>query len=97
MAWQSAGRTPDVWLGPSLTDEILRVAERGATAVVVCPVGFVADNLEILYDLDIEAAGVAHIPSPGLRPDGVPQRRSSLRRVLARAVEAADEHGVRTR
>ena len=94
VAWQSAGRTADVWLGPSLNDEILRVAERRATAVVVCPVGFVADNLEILYDLDIEAAGVAN--SHGL----VFARTASLNddprfiSVLARAVEAADEHGV---
>ena len=36
-----------------------RVAAEGATAVVVCPVGFVSDHLEVLYDLDIEAAGVA--------------------------------------
>jgi ferrochelatase len=90
-AWQSAGRTPDVWLGPSLTDEIVRVAERGATAVVVCPVGFVADNLEILYDLDIEAAGAA--TSHRL----VFARTASLNDdprfvdVLARAVQAADE------
>jgi protoporphyrin/coproporphyrin ferrochelatase len=91
VAWQSAGRTSDVWLGPSLDDEILRAAERGATAVVVCPVGFVADHLEILYDLDIEAAGVA--TSHRL----VFARTASLNHdprfvdVLARAVLAADE------
>ena len=59
VAWQSAGRTPDPWLGPDLLAEIRRVADEGATSVVVCPVGFVSDHLEILYDLDIEAAGVA--------------------------------------
>ncbi len=59
MAWQSAGRTPDPWLGPDLLSEIRRAAAEGATAVVVCPVGFVSDHLEILYDLDVEAAGVA--------------------------------------
>ncbi len=59
VAWQSAGRTPDPWLGPDLLTEIRRVADEGATSVVVCPVGFVSDHLEILYDLDIEAAGVA--------------------------------------
>ena len=35
------------------------MADEGATSVVVCPVGFVSDHLEVLYDLDIEAAGVA--------------------------------------
>ncbi len=59
VAWQSAGRTPGPWLGPDLLTEIGRVAEDGATSVVVCPVGFVSDHLEVLYDLDIEAAGVA--------------------------------------
>jgi protoporphyrin/coproporphyrin ferrochelatase len=59
VAWQSAGRTPDPWIGPDLLAEIRRVAGQGATSVVVCPVGFVSDHLEILYDLDIEAAGVA--------------------------------------
>ncbi|HEV3280056.1 MAG TPA: ferrochelatase [Acidimicrobiales bacterium] len=59
VAWQSAGRTPEPWLGPDLLSQIRRVAAEGATSVVVCPVGFVSDHLEILYDLDIEAAGVA--------------------------------------
>jgi ferrochelatase len=58
-AWQSAGRTAEPWIGPDLLTEIDRVAAEGATAVVVCPVGFVSDHLEILYDLDIEAAGRA--------------------------------------
>jgi ferrochelatase len=54
-AWQSAGRTADPWIGPDLLVEMERVAAAGATAVVVCAVGFVSDHLEILYDLDIEA------------------------------------------
>jgi ferrochelatase len=59
VAWQSAGRTGDPWIGPDLLVELRRVAAEGATSVVVCPVGFVSDHLEILYDLDVEAAGVA--------------------------------------
>jgi ferrochelatase len=58
-AWQSAGRTGDAWIGPDLLAEMERVAAEGATAVVVCPVGFVSDHLEILYDLDIGARGKA--------------------------------------
>ncbi len=74
-AWQSAGRTPDPWIGPDLLAEIARVAAEGATAVVVCPVGFVADHLEVLYDLDIEAraaaeaSGVAFARTPSLNDD----------------------------
>ncbi len=59
VAWQSPGRTPDPWMGPDLLGEIRRVAAEGATSVVVCPVGFVSDHLEILYDLDVEAFEVA--------------------------------------
>ncbi|MGO8872368.1 MAG: ferrochelatase [Acidimicrobiales bacterium] len=59
VAWQSAGRTAEPWIGPDLPAEITRVATEGATAVVVCPVGFVSDHLEVLYDLDIEAREVA--------------------------------------
>jgi len=60
VAWQSAGRTPDPWLGPDIRDVVRRLGTGGSTdAVVVCPIGFVADHLEVLYDLDIEVARVA--------------------------------------
>jgi protoporphyrin/coproporphyrin ferrochelatase len=59
VAWQSAGRTVDEWLGPDVRDVIAALPGTGATAVVVCPVGFVSDHLEVLYDVDIEAAAVA--------------------------------------
>jgi ferrochelatase len=58
-AWQSAGRTPDPWWGPSVDDVIQDLAGAGYPAVVACSAGFVADHLEILYDLDIEARAVA--------------------------------------
>ena len=60
VAWQSAGRTPEPWLGPDVRDLVRQFAADGRTdAVVVCPIGFVADHLEVLYDLDVELAGVA--------------------------------------
>ena len=60
VAWQSAGRTPDPWLGPDVLAAIDRLADRGdVDGVLVCACGFVADHLEILYDLDIEARGRA--------------------------------------
>ncbi len=47
-------------MGPDVRDEVRRLAAEGATdAVVVCPIGFVADHLEVLYDLDVEVAHVA--------------------------------------
>ena len=60
IAWQSAGRTPDPWIGPDILDVVGGLPERGISAVVVCPVGFVADHLEVLYDVDIEAMNVAN-------------------------------------
>lgn len=56
LAWQSAGRTAAEWLGPDVTEVIPELRDRGRTAVVVCAAGFVADHLEVLYDLDIEAS-----------------------------------------
>ena len=57
--FQSAGRTDEAWLGPDLRDELRRLAADGVREVVVSPVGFVAEHLEILYDIDIEAQAVA--------------------------------------
>jgi ferrochelatase len=51
-AYQSASATGEPWLGPDLQQAI---AQSGARRVLVCPIGFVADHLEILYDLDLEA------------------------------------------
>lgn len=56
IAWQSAGRTPEPWIGPDILaviDEL--AASENSTGVLVCACGFVADHLEVLYDLDIEA------------------------------------------
>jgi len=58
-AWQSAGRTAVPWLGPDILEVLPRLAAKGARAVLVCPVGFVSDHLEVLYDLDIECVGAA--------------------------------------
>lgn len=56
IAWQSAGRTPEPWIGPDVLEVIDSVGATGSAAsVLVCACGFVADHLEVLYDLDIEA------------------------------------------
>jgi len=59
VAWQSAGRTDDEWLGPDINAVIRAIAGAGGAAVVVCPIGFVSDHLEVLYDVDIEARATA--------------------------------------
>jgi ferrochelatase len=60
LAYQSRSGPPAVpWLGPDICDELADVAAAGAPAVVVVPVGFVSDHVEVRYDLDIEAARAA--------------------------------------
>jgi ferrochelatase len=58
-AWQSAGRTPEPWLGPDLLEVLRSSVSEGVTSVVVCPAGFTSDHLEVLYDVDVEAQRVA--------------------------------------
>jgi ferrochelatase len=60
VAWQSAGRTADPWLGPDILVALRKKRENGFTDIVSCPIGFVSDHLEVLFDIDIEAQGVAH-------------------------------------
>jgi protoporphyrin/coproporphyrin ferrochelatase len=54
-AFQSASSTREPWLGPDILDELERLAGEGERKVLVAPVGFVSDHLEILWDLDVEA------------------------------------------
>lgn len=61
IGWQSAGRTPDAWRGPDIL-EAIDVLD--ADGLVVCPQGFTADHLEVLYDLDIAAR--AHAAARGI-------------------------------
>jgi ferrochelatase len=61
IAWQSAGRTPEPWIGPDILEVIdsistTRDSDEPIDGVLVSACGFVADHLEVLYDLDIEAA-----------------------------------------
>jgi ferrochelatase len=60
LAWQSAGRTPEPWIGPDILQVIRELAgSENADGVLVSACGFVADHLEVLYDLDIEARQLA--------------------------------------
>jgi protoporphyrin/coproporphyrin ferrochelatase len=54
-SFQSASTTGEPWLGPDILEELDTLAANGVERVLVCPVGFVSDHLEILWDLDIEA------------------------------------------
>jgi ferrochelatase len=72
VGWQSAGATDEPWLTPDADHLIARAAEDGYRAVVVVPIGFVCDHVEVLYDVDIEyrrraeGLGMAFARSPSL-------------------------------
>ena len=59
-AFQSASGPHGTWLGPSLKEKISELSRRRIKHILVCPVGFVSDHLEILYDLDVEAKEYAN-------------------------------------
>jgi ferrochelatase len=60
LAYQSRSGPPSVpWLEPDVNEHLARVAKEGASAVVVAPVGFVSDHMEVMFDLDVEAAETA--------------------------------------
>jgi ferrochelatase len=58
-AYQSAGATSDPWLGPDAEEVITELARAGHDAVLLVPIGFVCDHVEILYDIDVEYQALA--------------------------------------
>jgi len=97
VAWQSAGATGEPWIGPDILDYLETLHAEGVRSVLQVPIGFVCDHLEILYDLDIEAAAKAtalgmtyrRTRLPNVRPDFV----AALADIAERAV--AGENTVR--
>src|SRR5439155_13186783 len=65
-AYQSAGRTPEPWLGPSLEETLAELAAAGLRQVLVAPIGFVCDHTEVLYDVDVQARAFARTRGLGL-------------------------------
>ena len=67
-----SGRPQDPWLGPDVCDYLRDEHARGLTAAVLCPIGFLCDHVEVLYDLDTEAAELCReIGLPMVRADAV--------------------------
>jgi len=59
LAYQSAGATAEPWLGPDVATVLTELAKAGHEAVLVVPIGFVCDHVEILYDIDVEYQALA--------------------------------------
>jgi ferrochelatase len=66
-AYQSAGRTPEPWIGLDLSELVRYRAARGARRFLVAPVGFVCDHTEILFDIDVQARAAAEACGTVLR------------------------------
>jgi protoporphyrin/coproporphyrin ferrochelatase len=70
LAFQSAGRTPEPWLGPDIGDLVRQLGAEGVRSVIVVPIGFVSDHTEILFDIDVQAAAAAREAGVRLRRTG---------------------------
>lgn len=92
-SYQSAGRSPEPWLGPQLEEHLPALARQGIRDVISLPVGFVSDHVEILYDIDIMAREVAQ--AHGMRLERPPALNTDplfigqLARLIRERAEAA--------
>ncbi|MDQ6876931.1 MAG: ferrochelatase [Candidatus Dormibacteraeota bacterium] len=93
-AFQSASTTGESWLGPDLLSAIER---SGAGDVLVCPIGFVADHLEILYDLDVEAQSFAQAHKIAIRRTASFNSRPEFIEAMAEVVSNAAKMAARSR
>jgi ferrochelatase len=91
IAWQSAGRTRDPWIGPDVLDVMKDLHDDGWQGVVVCPCGFVSDHLEVLYDVDIECKQLAEELDLAFARTGSPNDDPHFLDTLARVVQSAFE------
>jgi ferrochelatase len=87
-AFQSQSHTGEPWLGPDVLTSLEAFAARGGKRVVVAPIGFVADHLEVLYDIDIEAAKAASRLGIELRRTASPNDDPRFIDVLAGVVRS---------
>jgi ferrochelatase len=88
-SYQSESATGEPWLGPDILDHLADLHGRGVRKVLVCPVGFVADHLEIRWDLDTEAQEKAAELGLELARIEMPNADPSFVRVLAGLVRQA--------
>ena len=88
-SFQSESPTGEPWLGPDILDHLDGLRDAGVRRVLVCPVGFVSDHLEIRWDLDVEARERAAKLGLGLERIEMPNDEPAFVRTLARIVRQA--------
>lgn len=87
-AYQSAGRTSEKWLGPDILQTLDEIAAEGHRRVLIAPIGFVADHLEVLYDIDVECAARAKALGLEMRRTESPNASPAFIAALASIVRA---------
>ncbi|MBA3717992.1 MAG: ferrochelatase [Actinobacteria bacterium] len=88
-SYQSESATGEPWLGPDILDHLAALHEQGVRSVLVCPIGFVADHLEIRWDIDVEAADKAHELGIELERIEMPNAEPAFIQTLARVTRQA--------
>jgi ferrochelatase len=86
-AYQSESPTGEPWLGPDILDHLADLDAKGVRDVIVCPVGFVSDHLEIRWDIDVEARELARKLGMTLQRIEMPNDDPEFVRALASLVE----------
>jgi ferrochelatase len=85
-SFQSESPTGEPWLGPDILDHLRALHADGVRRVLVCPVGFVSDHLEIRWDIDVEAAELARELGLELARIEMPNDEPAFIAALARIV-----------
>ncbi|RAU97035.1 ferrochelatase [Mycobacterium colombiense] len=88
LAWQSRSGPPQVpWLEPDVADHLATLAQAGTQAVIVCPIGFVADHIEVVWDLDNELASQAEAAGLALVRASTPNAHPRFARMVADLID----------
>ena len=95
-AWQSAGGTGEPWLGPDIVDYLHVLHNEGVRNVLSVPIGFVCEHLEVLYDIDHEAAQKAAALGMTLHRTRMPNATPEFIAVLDALVAEAEQTAART-
>ncbi|MGB2953385.1 MAG: ferrochelatase, partial [Gaiellaceae bacterium] len=94
-AFQSASETGEPWLGPDLLEELDALHSQGVRKVLVAPIGFVSDHLEILWDIDVE--GRERARELGLELDRIESMNDDPDFIRALGALVREALGVRSR
>jgi len=85
-AFQSAGKTSEKWLGPDILDVLEDIKNKGFKSILIAPIGFLCDHLEVLYDIDIECFEKGKELGLEIHRTSMPNDRDELIMLLKRII-----------